>query len=461
MSENNQTPQGYNPLGYHPQGYHPQGSISSGHDARENAPSGYDPRVYGTGAFSPQPGYMPPAPVKRHNPNGWKIWIAAFCALALIAATVTGALLGQSLARDTMAHTDPVTLMTAGGNSHEYIQSLQNSEYGSIADLAEDVGHCVVSITIRKGQSSFLVTSEEETLGSGIIIGENEESIFIATNFHVIENASYIGVYLDDLTKPLKATVRGSDTDTDLSVLSILKKDVEERFRQSLKIAVFGDSDQCRLGDLAIAIGSAYDIRFGNSVTAGTISGLERSVTFVDPVTNVGQTMIFLQTDAAINPGNSGGALVNGRGEVIGINNYKIEDTEVEGMGFATPSNVARPVLEDLINNGRVSRPYIGVTGIDIINYNNYAVEYSIPSGVLVLTVVQDGPSMQAGLLPYDVITAVDGEEILGFDDLTEIISSHLIGDTIEITVLRGYREGQAESLSFELIIGEKDSTTR
>lgn len=422
---------------------------------------GYDPRVYGTQSYAPGIGTMPPPPVKRKDPNAWKIWVAVICGIALIASTIVGALVGRTLARHTNTPKELFTLQYTNDHTNDYVHSLQSSVYGSIGDLAEDVGRSVVSIQINKTTANVFLETNEETLGSGIIIGEDALSIYIATNYHVIEKATSIGILMGDESSPVTAYIKGVDTDTDLTVLYVLKEDVSEKTARDLKIAVFGDSDQCRLGDLAIAIGSAYDIRFGNSVTAGTISGLERSVTFVDPITNVGQTMVFLQTDAAINPGNSGGALVNGRGEVIGINNYKIEDTEVEGMGFATPSNVAKPVLEDLINYGRVSRPYIGVTGIDVTSYENYAVQYDISGGVLVLTLVKDGPSEKAGLLAYDVIIGIDDIEVQSFDDLSGAINSHAIGDTITVTVIRGYREGERKTVSFDLTIGEKDSTSR
>ena len=171
--------------------------------------------------------------------------------------------------------------------------------------------------------------------------------------------------------------------------------------------------------------------------------------------------MVFLQTDAAINPGNSGGALVNGRGEVIGINNYKIEDTEVEGMGFATPSNVAEPILEDLVNYGRVSRPFIGITGMDAVNYENFAVEYGLSEGVIVLSLVEYAPAEKAGILPFDISTWMDGKPIHTFDDLSDIVMSKKIGDTIEITVYRGYRENDPKTETITLTVGEKDSTTR
>lgn len=427
----------------------------------ENRPeNGYDPRVYGFGDYSLKPGTIPPTPVKKQHPHAWIIVTSICCGFALIISTVLGIYLGRFIAQRTEVQEKFFVLQKVQDESVENIHQLQDSKYETIADIAEDVGKSVVAIRIHASYSNAFLNESQDSIGSAIIIGENTEKVFIATNFHVIENAASVHVIMGDRSEEISAFPQGADTDTDLAVMYILKSDLEPDMIENMKIAVFGDSDRCRLGDLAIAIGSAYDIRFGNSVTVGTISGLERNITFVD-ANNVGQTMIFLQTDAAINPGNSGGALVNGRGEVIGINNYKIEDTEVEGMGFATPSNVAEPILEDLVNYGRVSRPYIGITGTDVINYENYAVEYDIPEGVIVLSLIENGPSEEAGILPFDVIIGMDAQPIHNFDDLSEIVLSKKIGDSLEVEVVRGYKDGEKQTVTITLIVGEKDSTTR
>ena len=168
-----------------------------------------------------------------------------------------------------------------------------------------------------------------------------------------------------------------------------------------------------------------------------------------------------MQTDAAINPGNSGGALVNGRGEVIGINNAKISSTEVEGMGFAIPIDSAKTILEQLINEGKVVRPYIGITGIEVANYAEFAQQYQILSGVIVISVMEDGPALKAGLQPYDVIISLDGKPIETFSDLTSAIADAGIGETVELEILRGYQEGDPQIVTKSLTIAEKNSTGR
>ena len=301
-----------------------------------------------------------------------------------------------------------------------------------------------------------------ESLGSGIIIGEEDDKIYIATNFHVIDSASDVSIIAgSDNSATIQAYYQGADSDTDLAVIYIKKSEVPEEVRAEMKIATLGSSDDMRLGDLAIAIGSPVDKSFGNSVTAGTISGLERSVSFVDEETQTSQTLTLMQTDAAINPGNSGGALVNGRGEVIGINNAKISSTEVEGMGFAIPIDSAKPILEQLINEGKVVRPYIGITGIEVANYAEFAQQYQILSGVIVISVMEEGPALKAGLQPYDVIISMDGDPIETFSDLTSAIADAGIGETVELEILRGYQEGDPQIVTKTLTIAEKNTTGR
>lgn len=403
-----------------------------------------------------------PQPIRPKNGHGWKVATALICALALFFSVMAGAGFSAEKLRSTSGGGNFV-LPQAGSNEENmgYLETVQNSSYESVSDIAEDVGQSVVTIIITISYGN-LQSYEAESLGSGVIIGESEDKIYIATNYHVIESASDVSIIAgsDDSTT-IQAYYQGADSDTDLAVIYIQKSDVPENVRSQMKIATLGDSSAMRLGDLAITIGSPVDKRFGNSVTAGVISGLERSVTFVDQETNTSKTMTLMQTDAAINPGNSGGALVSGRGEVIGINNSKITATNVEGMGFAIPSNIAKPILEQLINEGKVKRPYIGITGGAVSSYQDFASEYQIVSGVIVISVVSGGPAERAGMQMYDVILNFDGKTIENFDDLTAAIQEAGIGKTVELEVLRGYQEGDPQTVNLSLTIQEKDSTGR
>ena len=405
---------------------------------------------------------MPPQPPKKKN--GWKVAIALICSIALIGSVIAGSAFSYYLADQSGSNKqENFTLPQASDNEENmgYLQKVQNSSYESVADISEDVGKSVVTIIITVSYGT-LTNYTTQSLGSGVIIGEEGEKVYIATNYHVIESASDVSIIAgSDESTTIRAYYQGSDVDTDLAVIYINKSDIPEAVRSEMKIATLGDSSAIRLGDLAIAIGSPVDKRFGNSVTAGTISGLERSVTFLDQDTNTAQTMSLIQTDAAINPGNSGGALVNGRGEVIGINNAKISLTDVEGMGFAIPANTAKPILEQLINYGKVVRPYIGITGGSVSSYESFAQEYQIISGVVVVSVIEGGPSAKAGLQMYDVILSFDGKTIEDFEDLTSAIHEAGIGTTVSVEVLRGYQEGDPQMVSLTLTIAEKNSTGR
>ena len=411
--------------------------------------------------FQQLPGAKPPKAKKPKQRNGWKVWVAVICGIALILSVAGGTWLSAYLSEESK---EDFRLTQASQNEDNmgYLQQVQNSEYASVSDIAEDVGQSVVTIIVTTDYTDYFMEYTGESLGSGIIIGEEDDKIYIATNFHVIESASDVSIIAgSDNSTTIQAYYQGADSDTDLAVIYVKKSEVPEEVRSEMKIATLGDSSAMRLGDLAIAIGSPVDKSFGNSVTAGTISGLERSVSFVDEATQTTQTMVLMQTDAAINPGNSGGALVNGRGEVIGINNAKISSTDVEGMGFAIPMNSAKPILETLINEGKVVRPYIGITGIAVSNYAEFAQQYQIVSGVIIISVMEDGPALYAGLQPYDVILSFDGKTIDTFEDLTAAIQEAGIGNSVEVEVLRGYQEGDPQIVTQTLTIAEKNTTGR
>ncbi len=196
-----------------------------------------------------------------------------------------------------------------------------------------------------------------------------------------------------------------------------------------------GDSDELSVGDAAIAIGNA--LGYGQSVTTGVISALEREVTFQDEMTGQAISNRLIQTDAAINPGNSGGALINAKGEVIGINSSKYSDTDVEGMGFAIPTATAGPILNDLIENGKTTNtgnPYLGIYGVDVTE--EVSGQYNMPNGVYVAQVVEGSGAHQAGIIAGNIISKIDGEEVKSMDELKSCIGGYKVGDTVEITVL-------------------------
>ncbi|MFZ7102876.1 MAG: S1C family serine protease [Peptococcaceae bacterium] len=301
-----------------------------------------------------------------------------------------------------------------------------------VVAISEQVGPTVVGVSNRgRVQDFFGRTSiEERGSGSGVIIDSRG---YIVTNYHVIEGASEVIVSLADGRK-VEAEIIGSDSRTDLAVLKITAND--------LPVAVLGDSNKIKTGELVVAIGNPLGIEFARSVTVGVVSATERTLTIGD------RQFSLIQTDAAINPGNSGGALVNGEGRIIGINSAKLVIEGVEGMGFAIPISDAKPIIDELIDKGYVSRPYLGIGGsvIDEIT----ARRVNVPQGILVRQLVAGGPAHKAGIQEMDIITAVDGTEVKDFDDLNTILEKHKPGDQVTVTVDR-----DGEKLELPLALGE------
>lgn len=317
------------------------------------------------------------------------------------------------------------------------------STYGNvvtadISDVVEEVMPSIVAITSLTQQEvlSFFGgrTIESESSGSGIIISKDEKNLYIATNNHVVEKAKTLTVqFSDDSTA--EATVRGTASSNDLAVVAVALEDLSEDTLKTIKTAAIGDSTSLSVGEAAIAIGNA--LGYGQSVTTGVISALEREVSIQDETNGQTVTNRLIQTDAAINPGNSGGALINAKGEVIGINSSKYSDTAVEGMGFAIPMATAKPILEDLIENGKTTTtgtPYLGIYGVDVTD--EVSKNYNIPKGVSVAQVVKGSGADKAGIKAGHIITAVNDEEVSSMNELKSKISSYKVGDTVTLTVL-------------------------
>lgn len=269
--------------------------------------------------------------------------------------------------------------------------------------------------------------------GSGILIGQNEEELLIVTNYHVIENADSLTItFIDDSTA--KAAVKGTDSENDLAVVSVKKSDLSAETQKAITIATMDTNDDCKVGQGVVAIGNA--LGYGQSVTVGYISALNRAVQSSD-----GSSRNLLQTDAAINPGNSGGALINLRGEVIGINSAKYSSTDVEGMGFAIPVSAVKDIINDLMNKKTKieveaeKRGYLGIKGVTVDAAS--AKTYDMPEGVYVHTVMDGGAASKSDLKAKDIITKMDGEKISSMEDITEELKYHSIGDTVVLTVYR------------------------
>lgn len=306
-------------------------------------------------------------------------------------------------------------------------------DYAPVVAIAERVGPTIVGISNQATSRSIFGSRGliEQGSGSGVIISQDG---YIVTNYHVIENAQKLLVSVAD-GRQFEAQVKGSDPESDLAVLKI--------DAANLPAAVLGDSDSIRVGELVVAIGNPLGYEFARSVTAGVISAKDREITIQE------RKFKLIQTDAAINPGNSGGALVNSQGEVIGINSAKLVITGVEGMGFAIPVNTAKPIINELIEKGYISRPYLGIWGANIDERTSQA--NNLPQGIFVQELVAGGPAQKAGMQPQDIIVGINGQKVTSFDDLNKVLQGFKPGDTVTVEI---YRNGRTSSL--QVVLSDK-----
>ncbi len=321
-----------------------------------------------------------------------------------------------------------------------------------VSEIAENVLPSIVAIdviTSERTNDMFGRTHEQESQGSGsgIIVGQDANNLYIATNNHVVENAKTVSVKFND-ESVASATVKGTDSASDLAVVSVTTDDLEKESLAKLKVATIGDSDKVKVGNQAIAIGNA--LGYGTSVTVGYISAKDREVAAEDV------TMKLIQTDAAINPGNSGGALVDSSGAVIGINSAKYADEQVEGMGFAIPISTAVPIINDIIQSEVVSEEeqgYLGIRGNDVDS--EYSEYYNVPLGFYVGEVSENSPAEEAGMLTGDIIVKFDGRDITSSEGLYEKLKTKKAGEKVEIVVERS-NNGEYKEKTLTVTLGNK-----
>ena len=288
--------------------------------------------------------------------------------------------------------------------------------------------------------------------GSGIIVGETEEELLIATNNHVVASADKLEItFIDGSTA--EAVIKGTDEDMDLAVIAVPVSKLSDETKAAIAVAVLGDSDNLQLGEPVIAIGNA--LGYGQSVTDGIISALNREIE-----TENGATGTFIQTNAAINPGNSGGALLNIRGEVIGINSNKIGGSVIEGMGYAIPISAARPILAELMEREtrteKLDEDEIGYIGITMQTISSdIASVYGWPKGVCVIEIAEGSPADKSDLLKGDIIVKFNGQRISLATDLQSVLQYYRAGETVTLTVKR-LINGEYEDVDVELTLGER-----
>lgn len=345
----------------------------------------------------------------------------------------------------------------AGGNQKQLATtqtvSTSSGSKSDVSAVAESVLPSIVSITGTFQTNSYGFfgresSQESEGSGSGIIVGKDSHYLYIATNNHVVEDATSLAVgFCDDST--VEAEIKGTDSDADLAVVTVDLSKIKSSTLEGIKIITMGDSDKLNVGEQAIAIGNA--LGYGQSVTAGYISALNREVQLTD------KTMTLIQTDAAINPGNSGGALLDGEGKLMGINTVKYSSEEVEGMGYAIPINTAKPIIESLINEETIpesKQAYLGITGGDMTE--DMANAYGMPTGIYVSEIQQNSPAQKAGMQAGDVIVEFDGSSVTTMENLQNKLEKKSAGTKVTIKVKRQSQMGEYKDVTLNVTLGSK-----
>jgi len=330
----------------------------------------------------------------------------------------------------------------------------------NISEVVDKVMPSIVAITtlseeqIRNffGQS---MTYETEGAGSGIIIRKDDENLYIATNNHVVSGSKTVTVQFSDESL-CSAEIKGLDAKDDLAVITVKLADLSEETKNAISVAELGDSDSIKIGSAAIAIGNA--LGYGQSVTTGVISAVNREISSQDDKTGETVVSTVIQTDAAINPGNSGGALLNASGQVIGINSAKMSDTSVEGVGFAIPISLAKPLLEELIDDGKVTETpsaYLGIYGVDVSS--DVSEMYKMPVGVYIAQIVEGSGAEQAGITVGMIVTKFNGTDISTMSELKSMVGKCKVGDTVTLSVSVN-DSGSYVSRDIDVVLGENTS---
>lgn len=426
----------------------------------------------------------------RRNQNSFQKKAGATIALAVIFGLVAAVVFqAANFAADRFLNTgkssvqikttDSVDLQETASDDSTTDKVLSDSENGTVAAVAQASMPSVVAITTVSVQEipSFFGYSSHQyksaSTGSGIIVGDNDDELLIATNNHVVDGATTLSVCFigDDVANAetetvnagdngdlnvedaVSAKIKGTDADNDLAVVAVKKSDIPEDTLNQIKIAQIGSSDDLAVGQQVVAIGNA--LGYGQSVTSGWISALNRTISTDDGTNSTG----LIQTDAAINPGNSGGALLNMKGELIGINSAKYADSAVEGMGYAIPISKAKPILEELMNREtreKVDSSKKGYLGVSLASLTTEAIEmYNMPTGAFVRSVEDDSPAQEAGICKGDIIVKFDGQKVSDGDDLLDKLQYYKSGEKIEAVIARA-TNGEYEENTIELTLGTR-----
>lgn len=402
-----------------------------------------------------------------------KKW-AAVVAMALVFGLVAGGVMvgvnaagGYLLNRENKA--DQIG-QTQTVNSDSGTASSGKSQTGTVAQVAKDAMPSVVTIStmsVEEMRSFFGGTQQYkvEGAGTGVIVGKNDSELLIATNNHVVEGATSLSVGFID-QESVAGEVKGTDVDNDLAVVAVKLSDIPDDTMKQIKVATVGDSDDLQLGDQVVAIGNA--LGYGQSVTSGYVSALDRDLTLTDQSGTTINSTGLIQTDAAINEGNSGGALLNMKGELIGINEAKTASsstgTAVDNIGFAIPIDKAEKSLQQLMNLTTREKvdasqaSYLGIAGQDV---SEEAKElYGIPSGVVIAEVVKNGPADEAGVKKGDILTGLDGRSIGSMEQLQDVLQYYASGEKVDIVVQRS-DNGSYQEQTLSITLGSAEEAQK
>lgn len=347
-------------------------------------------------------------------------------------ATADGAENAQDTQESGAANDSGIKSTVTQGTSSAVVTDVTKVVEATMPSIVSITNQMIISGTDFWGQN---MEQEQEAAGSGIIIGENDKELLVVTNYHVVADSTKLSVkFIDD--EVVEAQIKGTSPSMDLAVIAVKLEDINSSTKGSIAIATMGDSDTLKVGEPVIAIGNA--LGYGQSVTTGVVSALNRTL----EVSETGTSNALIQTDAAINPGNSGGALLDIKGQVIGINSNKIGGSTIEGMGYAIPISSAKPIIEELMNREakeKVDESNRGFLGISCINVTKAMGEaYGMPEGIYVAQVYPATGADNAGLVKGDIITGFAGATVTTQDDLTNSMQYYAVGDTVELTIMRG-----------------------
>lgn len=359
------------------------------------------------------------------------------------------------------------TTSTSAVTSNASLTKTSSVVTSDVSSVVENVMPSIVSITnmsVQEVQNYFGGTSkqESESAGTGIIISQNDSELLVVTNNHVVAGSDTLTVTFAD-GNSVEANIKGTDSEYDVAVVAVPLDSISEDTKKAISVATLGDSTELKVGEPAIAIGNA--LGYGQSVTTGVISALNRSVSETDQTTGetTESSVKLIQTDAAINPGNSGGALVNASGEVIGINSSKLVGDSVEGVGYAIPISDVSDLIENLMNQetktkvAEADQGAIGIKGMSVST--EYSQQLNMPEGVYVSEVTKGGGAEKAGMTRGCIITGINGTKVSSMDDLQEQLQYYAKGDEVELTIQVPQSNGEYQEQSVTVIFGAKQTS--